>query len=453
MRNWNKYKKIFVQIFFVILLVSTNAIAKDQIYSVTSHLNVREQPNLNSKIIDVLHLGKWVKVLEKNDDWTKIYLDSKKTGYVSNDFISNVWIKVWKKERKLILLAGDEVKKEYTIALGFNPLDDKVKQGDGCTPEGRFYICEMLDDPKPESKYGARSMRISYPDLEDARRGLKDQHISKHEYLKIVQAVHKGKKPTQNTILGGSIRIHGGGTGQDWTLGCIAMNDEDVISLYSKLPSKRTLVEIYKSQQQDQELNKTWSLNNQILKGAKELFNTDCRYTKEATSIIRLKYPMGDINQKIGVCTDVVIRALRYAGIDLQALLYEDIILHPEHYPNISKANPNIDHRRVRNLKIWFDHHAVSLTITPPNDAPQQWRAGDIVLMDTGVQNGTIYDHIGIVSDQKTNNIPLVINLWTIGYSLEHMNLLGGEYPKIVGHYRLKHLFNYAVLTLKISDN
>ncbi|MCP3901169.1 MAG: DUF1287 domain-containing protein, partial [Desulfobacteraceae bacterium] len=413
------------------------AFANDRIYPIVSHLNVREQPGLNAEIIDVLHLGKWVEVIEKNDGWTKIYLSSKKTGYVSNDYISDIWIKVLKKERKLLLFEGNKVKKEYPIALGFNPLDDKVKQGDGCTPEGRFYICEMLDDPKPESKYGARSMRVSYPDIEDARRGLKDGLIKKNDYLKIVRGVHKGQMPTQNTILGGSIRIHGGGIGQDWTLGCIAMNDEDIKSLYSKLPSKRTLVEIYKNRHEDQIINKGESLNNKILKGAKELFKTDCKYTKEATSIIRLKYPMGDIDPSIGVCTDIVIRALRYANIDLQALLYEDIILHPEYYPSILRPNTNIDHRRTRNLKIWFDHNAETLTNTPPKDSPEQWRAGDIVLMDTGVNNGTIYDHIGILSDRKINDVPLVINLWTIGYSLEQMDLLQSDYPKIVGHYRL----------------
>jgi uncharacterized protein YijF (DUF1287 family) len=432
-------KRIIMKIVFIsiVLLFSSEAIAAERFYSITSHLNVREQSNTTSKIIDVLHMGKWVDTFEEKNGWTKIYLDSGKHGYVFNDFISNIWIKILKKERKLLLLSGEEVKAEYPVALGSNPLDDKVKQGDGCTPEGRFFICEMLDNPQPESKYGARSMRVSYPELEDARRGLQDDLIKKHEYLKIVKALHKGQMPAQNTVLGGSIRIHGGGTGSDWTLGCIAMNDDDIKDLYSKLPSKNTLVEVYKSRQADQSFNKKEYLNRKVLKGAKQLFNTECTYTKEACAIIKLKYPMGDIDPKMGVCTDIVIRALRYAGIDLQALLYEDIILHPELYPNIPRANPNIDHRRTRNLKIWFDHHAVSLTNAPPKDAPEQWKAGDIVLMDTGVHNGTIYDHIGIVSDRKYKNTPLVVNLWTIGYSLEEMNLLEGEYPKITGHYRL----------------
>jgi hypothetical protein len=64
--------------------------------------------------------------------------------------------------------------------------------------------------------------------------------------------------------------------------------------------------------------------------------------------------------------------------------------------------------------------------------------------MDTGIRNGTVYDHIGIVGDSIVDGRPMVINLWTIGYELAAMDLLEGEYPAIVGHYRLLHPFCYA---------
>lgn len=83
----------------------------------------------------------------------------------------------------------------------------------------------------------------------------------------------------------------------------------------------------------------------------------------------------------------------------------------------------------------------------PPVKRPEEWLAGDIVLMDTGINNGTIYDHIGIVSQEKNGQgVPLVINLWTVGCELNEMDLLNGDYPKIVGHYRLLHPYYYGAI-------
>jgi len=247
--------------------------------------------------------------------------------------------------------------------------------------------------------------------------------------------------PPQSTPLGGSIRIHGGGAGEDWTLGCIAMNDTDIKDLYSHLPPINTRVAIYQSVDEEKIINQKNYMNNEISYGAENLLNDGSHYTSQATRVIRMNFPMGDIDSHIGTCTDVVIRSLRYAGVDLQAQIYEDIILNPGTYSQVKKPSTHIDHRRVRNLKIWFDRHAVSLT-HDVNDM-NAWKPGDIVIMDTGVQNGTVFDHIGIVGREKQNNKYLVINLWTIGYTINEMNLLNGDYPTIKGHYRLKHLFYY----------
>ncbi len=421
-------------------------IAGERVYTFVPRLNIRSQPSGASAIAGNLNYGRWVKVIDKTGGWTKVILPNKKTGYVSSSLVTNVWIKVLKKERKILLLKDTVVIEEFPIALGFNPKDDKIQQGDVCTPEGRFYICEMLPNPQPKQRYGARSMRLSYPDIEDARRGLKNGLITKAQYIAIVKAVYKGKKPPQNTKLGGSIRIHGGGAGPDWTLGCIALNDEDIIKLYGLLPKNRAMVEVYKSRKSCDEMNTPGYLLRKVEEGSKKLLQTPCKYTKGATAIIPIKFPMGDFDKSTGVCTDVVIRALRYANIDLQALLYEDIIANPGRYKEINKPNTNIDHRRTRNLKIFFDHNAEVLTDETPAKKPEEWKPGDIALFDTGIPNGTVYDHIGIVSRTKVNGAPLVINLWTIGWDLQELDLLQGDYPKIVGHYRLTHLFDYHTI-------
>lgn len=433
---------LFSVVFLFVMGWACALSAASRVYTLAPDLNIRARPDLNSKVVCQMPCRRWVASRPSDSQWTAVDLETGRSGFVAKRYITSRWIKVWKAERKLFLMSDREVLQTFRIGLGFNPHDDKIKQGDGCTPLGRFYVCEMLAHPK--AKYGARSMRISYPNLEDARRGLQAKRISRAQYLQIVKQINMLQTPLQTTPLGGSIRIHGGGSSHDWTLGCIGMDDADSIELYSKLPAKATMVEIYQNQAQDLQLNQPDFMNAQILKRAKELLRTGCQYTREATAIIKIDYPMGDFNRQIGVCTDVAIRALRGAGADLQALLFEDILLHPDQYPTIGQPNPHIDHRRTRNLKIWFDRHALKLSNSTPTSDDEVWRAGDIVIMDTGVPNGTIYDHIGVVSDGKIGLRPLVINLWTIGCRIDEMDLLGGDYPKLVGHYRLTHPFDYA---------
>jgi uncharacterized protein YijF (DUF1287 family) len=137
-----------------------------------------------------------------------------------------------------------------------------------------------------------------------------------------------------------------------------------------------------------------------------------------------LDYPMGDMPRHQGVCTDVVIRALRNAGLDLQAEVKKDIGRSPRSYPMVKrKADPSIDHRRVRTILPWFKRHAAAhaAALDDPDDP---LRPGDIVFMDTLDRPGP--DHIGIVSDTAGDSgLPLVINSWTDGYVTQEMDLLG----------------------------
>ena len=145
--------------------------------------------------------------------------------------IKNPRIVVSKSERKLELFDGEKSVKNYKIRLGFSPIGDKEKQGDGKTPEGDFYIFTKND----KSKFYL-SLGVSYPNIEDAERGLKAKLISKVEYARIVQAVKNKKMPPQNTRLGGEIYIHGGGISEDWTWGCVAMENEEIKELFDSIP-------------------------------------------------------------------------------------------------------------------------------------------------------------------------------------------------------------------------
>lgn len=140
-------------------------------------------------------------------------------------------IVIKKSQRKLELFDGEKLIKTYKIALGFAPVGDKEKQGDGKTPEGDFYIFTKND----KSKFYL-SLGVSYPNIEDAERGLKAKLITKAENDKIVQAIKNNKMPLQNTKLGGEIYLHGGGVSENWTRGCVALKNEEIKEIFDAIP-------------------------------------------------------------------------------------------------------------------------------------------------------------------------------------------------------------------------
>ena len=148
----------------------------------------------------------------------------------------------------------------------------------------------------------------------------------------------------------------------------------------------------------------------------------------------KLDYPNGDVPRGRGVCSDVVIRALRDArGIDLQKLVHEDMKAHFVMYPSLTrwlmfKTDTNIDHRRVLNLERFFGRSGWSLEVT--QDAAY-YLPGDIVTCRLGGE----VPHIMIVSDRKSpRGIPLAIHNIGGGTREEDCPF---EY-KITGHYRLE---------------
>jgi murein L,D-transpeptidase YafK len=140
-------------------------------------------------------------------------------------------IVVSKAARRLSLYSDGRVVRTYKIALGANPVDDKIRQGDRATPEGDFYVCV-----KNARSNFYLSLGLSYPNIEDAERGLRDKLITRREHARIVQAIRNKKRPPWDTALGGEIFIHGGGTENDWTWGCAALANADIKELFDAVP-------------------------------------------------------------------------------------------------------------------------------------------------------------------------------------------------------------------------
>jgi murein L,D-transpeptidase YafK len=118
----------------------------------------------------------------------------------------------------------------FIIALGGAPQGDKGREGDLKTPEGELYVAW-----KNERSSFHRFLGLSYPMERHAERGYANGLIDKKTRDAIVDAVKSRKKPPQHTRLGGLVGIHGGGAGADWTLGCIAVSNEEAEWLFKEM--------------------------------------------------------------------------------------------------------------------------------------------------------------------------------------------------------------------------
>jgi len=167
----------------------------------------------------------------------------------------------------------------------------------------------------------------------------------------------------------------------------------------------------------------------QLVNAAKERIQHNVSYDG---SYFPIAYPNGDVPANIGVCTDVIIRSYRQAGIDLQKFVHEDIKSNFNKYPSkriwgLTRPDRNIDHRRVPNLQVFFTRFGKLLEITS-NAA--DYLPGDLV---TWLIPGNI-PHIGIVIDERSKDgkRPLIVH--NIGEGPKVNDVLF-EY-KITGHYR-----------------
>ena len=148
------------------------------------------------------------------------------------------------------------------------------------------------------------------------------------------------------------------------------------------------------------------------------------------SAYVVIPYPNGDVPPHTGVCTDVIIRAYRLVGIDLQKEVHEDMIRNFERYPKIwglKKPDKNIDHRRVPNLMTFFSRHGINLKTS---NNPEDYLPGDIVTWNLP---GNL-PHIGIVVNRKSTDGQRNLIVHNIGNGQEISDCLF-QYV-ITGHYR-----------------
>lgn len=178
----------------------------------------------------------------------------------------------------------------------------------------------------------------------------------------------------------------------------------------------------------------TTSTVSTLLTAARREVANGTRYVEEYHV---LKYPGGDVPPNTGVCTDLVVRAFRAAGLDLQKALHEDRVKNPKAYPthiwSYKKADRNIDHRRCQNLVAWFKRHTQSLPVDITDNMLKHWQGGDVVFY---VRKGESYPwHVALVSDKKAaDGMPLIIDGYPPVTSESHRL---DEFGPIHSHFRL----------------
>ena len=158
--------------------------------------------------------------------------------------------------------------------------------------------------------------------------------------------------------------------------------------------------------------DRTGSTLSRVLEGAYRQVGVTVHYDGAYRVI---PFPGGDVPRERGVCTDVIVRAYRHAGIDLQDLVHRDMAGAFDAYPRLwglSRPDPNIDHRRVGNLATFFRRHGETL---PVSSRAEDFRAGDIVTWR--LPSGR--PHIGLVSDRVLDGRPLIVHNVGAGVRVE----------------------------------
>ncbi|AKA72250.1 L,D-transpeptidase family protein [Clostridium scatologenes] len=217
--HYKKFPLVFL-IFGIFLIVLISGI------SIKKYIKTKEADN--SKQV----------LMKKSADSTK---ENEKLFFNKQEAVpEKASIKVYKKRRVLELYSSDKLVGRFKIGLGRSPEGYKEKEGDNKTPEGSYYICYRNGNTKYTYFIG-----ISYPNIEDAKRGLQQGLINEATYKRIERAVNDKRQPPWNTPLGGEVGLHGGGNKYDWSYGCIALTDEDINILKQYAPNGTT-IEIYK---------------------------------------------------------------------------------------------------------------------------------------------------------------------------------------------------------------
>jgi hypothetical protein len=198
---------------------------------------VREGPDAGARSADRLRFRTNVRVLATEGQWSLISY-GRSHGYVANEALSNVWLRIDKSDRAVYVYRGTELLRVLPADGAMSDEDKTQRSRRGVheeyrTPEGTYFIARR----NPSSQYHLAFV-LNYPNSHDALEGARAGLITDAQYEAIVRAEEEGVMPPQGTALGGLIEIHGHGSGRQraWTRGCVALRNVHMDWLWEFVP-------------------------------------------------------------------------------------------------------------------------------------------------------------------------------------------------------------------------
>lgn len=381
-------------------------------YVLVPRANLRAGPGPDHDLIDSVDQNVSLDCLANRDGWMQVAIVGGQTGWIRADLVSQTVIRIHKNEQTLLVTHSGNVVLTLPVAPGAKGLG-----------AGRYFA-------SPEGK----QLALSWPNRHDLRAYLLAGAITYPAYSKAV--VHGAE-----SMGGNGLAICPGPTGGD-SCGAL-LSPGDFGRLLAEVPGGARL-EIYANHDEDRDINRPDELSRRIHMGAVAQLSRPAAGLSPGGRPPNLAYPGGDIQPDFATSTDIVIRAVRRAGIDLQALVHEDMLRHPTRYVGLDMGEEGSgSHRLVPVLSAFLAQNALSLP-TDVHADPFGFEAGDIVVFATGVAGDGVPDRVGLVGDTFNRaGYPLIITVWDMGQSTNRMDLLGRESLKVVGHFRMTHLYDY----------
>lgn len=377
-----------------------------------SMANIRSEPNTDSVNIGAVVRNTSLACLEEKGGWIRILQAGGLKGWIRGDLVSRVVVRIHKHEQRLVVTEGGRDALVMPITPGKRLLED-----------GRYFVSP-----------GSGILNISWPNRRDLRLALQTGVMTYQAYKNAIMA-------GPENMVGSQLAICRAGN-LNPTCG-VFLAPNDYKDLTTMIPGGARL-EIYAEEKEDLQRRQPDDLSRQILLGALEQLKYPAAGLQPGGNPPQLAYPGGDIQPDFASSPDIIIRAVRYAGADLQALVHEDTLLHPKRYEGLNLGDDfAASHRLVPVLQTYFMHNALSLPTDSATD-PFSFEAGDIVIFSTGEAGPQTPDRAGILSETFDRlGLPLVITVWDLGQSTGKKKLLGRDSPKVTGHFRMTHLFDY----------
>lgn len=350
--------------------------------------------------------------LGEHGGWTKVATVGGQQGWVRSDLVSHALIVIHKNDRKLLLKRQGKIMFSSSISPGAKGLG--VGRYFGVPEEGRI--------------------ALSWPNRHDLREYLYKGDISYPSYAK---ALHDGS----GTFAGDGLAIC---SRAKLSNECgVILGPNEYRRLVADIPPGAR-IEIYAGEDEDREINRQDELSYRIHLGARKQLENPAAGLGPDGRPPRLDYPGGDIQPDFATSADIVIRSVREAGLDLQALVHEDVLLHPGRYRGLNMGHQGAGaHRLVPVLFTYFKHNALSLPLDV-RENPFGFEAGDVVFFASDTGEESVPERAGIVCETfNPAGFPLVVTVWDMGQSTSRMDLLGRDNPKVIGHFRMTHLFDY----------